>query len=799
MRNLMLVIFLAFLLPSFIHAQDKAEAAISTLFNNYPQEKVVLNLSKQQYLAGESIYLKAYVLSGYQLSDISTNLYVELYDKNKTLVQKSILPLFKGTTEASMALESSMPEGVYYLRAYTHWMLNFGEAMNYLQPIRIYNPYSSNKIVAKEVRLNGRLYPESGILLSGVQSKLAIRLNAEESLPEHWEGSLFEKGNSNAVASTKSLNSQVALLEFIPAAGMEYTVKLKDNKGNEQELPVPAIQQNGVLLQVNNNNDNINYTIYFRSANTTGEGYRVIGTVNDEIVLKALVKKSKGRVDGSFSTKDLPNGVLNLTVFDEKGNPVAQRLTFIKPLSINKADVAVSTDTLSSEEKGYNRWSFTPDSTAWFSYSIQVNDADFAKEDNFFSQLYLTSDFPTAIDHAEWYFNQTDETKGKALDALLITENWQRFDWKELLANQFPVIKYSPEKYLSYIGTVTRKDKIEKLKDVNLVFKAKEGPMQFATAPIDSLGRVYLTQFMFLDTVNVYYQLNNSKNSAKNISIKFQSLNEFFPLKQSLPAVAYTMVPRRENDKLPAEVARAAEATNSARVINEKIKMMEEVVIRYNRRTASQKLNEELSSGLFRSMNETVFDFVNEQQNSATGYQNILDWLVGRVPGMQVRMGNMAERIPYLRNQPVPVYLDEMPVDAAYLTGMSINDIAMVKVIRGAFYGGVQASDGAIAIYTRRGGMHTPFLVPDLPMNTIIGYKKQEAFFSPVYDQKELKTVDDKRGILARQDFMVPDNAGKVAVSFYNNDVSKSFRVYITGFTADGQPIHVNRLIGEKQ
>ena len=57
---------------------QKIQQAVETLYSKYPQEKVIVCLSKNDYIAGETIFFKTYVLSGYQLSVISTNVYVQL-------------------------------------------------------------------------------------------------------------------------------------------------------------------------------------------------------------------------------------------------------------------------------------------------------------------------------------------------------------------------------------------------------------------------------------------------------------------------------------------------------------------------------------------------------------------------------------------------------------------------------------------------------------------------------------------------------------------------------------------------
>ena len=109
------------------------------------------------------------------------------------------------------------------------------------------------------------------------------------------------------------------------------------------------------------------------------------------------------------------------------------------------------------------------------------------------------------------------------------------------------------------------------------------------------------------------------------------------------------------------------------------------------------KLNEKYCTGLFKSAHGTIFDIQNEP--SASGYLNILDWLQGRVAGLQIYTYRHGVRIPFIRGNRANIFVDEMQVDPGYLNALSINDIAMIKVIKGAFAGSI-GGNSAVAIYT---------------------------------------------------------------------------------------------------
>ena len=88
--------------------------------------------------------------------------------------------------------------------------------------------------------------------------------------------------------------------------------------------------------------------------------------------------------------------------------------------------------------------------------------------------------------------------------------------------------------------------------------------------------------------------------------------------------------------------------------------------------------------------------------SGAVSYTNILDWLQGRVASLQV-YNFRGTKIPFLRNRPATIFVDEVRVDYSVLNMIAVPDIALIKVVPNAFALGVNTSGGAIAIYTKRG------------------------------------------------------------------------------------------------
>jgi len=115
-----------------------------------------------------------------------------------------------------------------------------------------------------------------------------------------------------------------------------------------------------------------------------------------------------------------------------------------------------------------------------------------------------------------------------------------------------------------------------------------------------------------------------------------------------------------------------------------------------------EKLNNEYCSDLFKTAEGTILNVGYDP--SARAYLNILEWLQGRVAGLQIYKQKDGVPIPYIRNSRASIYLDEMPVSAETLSMISSADIAMIKVIKTPFVGAFgNGNGGTIAIYTFKG------------------------------------------------------------------------------------------------
>ena len=112
----------------------------------YPQEKVYMHFDNTGYFKGERMYFKAYVTRTDRglPTDISKVLYVDLLNPSGDVIHKSKLRLEKGEAHGDIAIDSIIGTGFYEVRAYTRYMLNFGDETCFSRVIPIFNKPEKN-------------------------------------------------------------------------------------------------------------------------------------------------------------------------------------------------------------------------------------------------------------------------------------------------------------------------------------------------------------------------------------------------------------------------------------------------------------------------------------------------------------------------------------------------------------------------------------------------------------------------------------------------------------------------------
>ncbi|ETZ21425.1 carboxypeptidase regulatory-like domain-containing protein [Pedobacter sp. V48] len=104
-------------------------AKLNTQNDSLSIEKLYLQTDKPSYLAGDTLWFKAYLLNASFLtySNKSGVLYLELSNDSNRLIQRIMVPVNHGMAYGYIGLGQDLMQGGYRLTGYTNWMRNFGE------------------------------------------------------------------------------------------------------------------------------------------------------------------------------------------------------------------------------------------------------------------------------------------------------------------------------------------------------------------------------------------------------------------------------------------------------------------------------------------------------------------------------------------------------------------------------------------------------------------------------------------------------------------------------------------------
>src|SRR5882757_11020937 len=72
----------------------QVDSIINIYADRFPQEKLHLHFDRSVYSKGETIWFKAYLMSGSKASDLSKTLYADWYDATGRLVAHNSFPVF---------------------------------------------------------------------------------------------------------------------------------------------------------------------------------------------------------------------------------------------------------------------------------------------------------------------------------------------------------------------------------------------------------------------------------------------------------------------------------------------------------------------------------------------------------------------------------------------------------------------------------------------------------------------------------------------------------------------------------
>lgn len=791
---------IAFFLFVGFNSNAQYDSLLNILETHYPQEKIYIHYDRPYYNPGETIWFKAYLFDGELPSAISTTMYAELITGNGKILQRKTLPVAGSSSASAFELPDSINSDLLYVRAYTSWMLNFDSSFLYLKPIRIIT--NTQKVNKKKTEPSFYLdfFPEGGDLVSGLGSRVAFKATNDQGLPIKIKGDIVDSKGQKAV-SFSDAHDGMGYFSFTPSPGEKYKAVWKDSKGATHETNLPAAKETGLLLSVNNNSDNITYAL-LRPDNVPAS-YKVLYVVAQmqqrPVYIARINLSVKTQMSAAIPLTELPDGIMQVTVFTEDRQPVAERIVFV-----NRNNYYFITDLHATEKnlkpKAKNVLQVDVGDTLLTNLSVSVTDAATTppddEEENIFSHVLLSSEIKGYVHNPAYYFSNNSDSVKEHLDLVMMTNGWRRFKWADVVAGKWPQIKYFPQPYLTINGNVLGLRESELIgKELSVILQTSKNNSQLMLVPVSPKGEFSAQGMIFYDTAKLYYQFNNDKDKRLTQSASFNIKNNFIIVPDKpvsgLQPLSKPVIPDSSTQKKNEQLT-----TLKRKEFFEgrEVKTLEAVTVTGKTKTPEQKMDEEYTSGFFTGGDGYTFLTANDPL--ANSSMSVLDYLQGKVAGLQISTNGPTGGSLSWRGGTPTLFLNEMNSDVSMIQSVSMNDVAMIKVYRPPFMGAVGGgSGGAIAVYTKKGELLSSS-VKGLNFITIAGYSAMKEFYSPDYSKDADVNKNDYRTTLYWNPYLVFDkNNRRMTIPFYNNDNAKKIRIVIEGVNEQGKLIREEKFI----
>ena len=310
-------------------------------------------------------------------------------------------------------------------------------------------------------KIDLQFFPEGGDAIAGLPCRMAFKAVNEFGKPADVEGTVVNS-RGEQVAAFSSYHDGMGAFDLVPQPGERYEARLSKPFSSEKAFSLPEIQTTGFALRLQERNiENLTFEV---AANQPGKVY-VVGQSQDKLFFfKEISLTTAAAEKVVVSTKDLPAGIARFTLFDQNKNEQAERLAFVNRDRGLKIELRPDKEKYLPREqvKMKVRVSDHAGRPVQGKFSLAVTDEKlltFAddKQGHLLASLLLEQDVKGKIEEPNFYFDPTEPKSEQALDYLLMTQGWRRFEWKEVMEEQ-PVAYQQPGERTVVEGQLFRKN-----------------------------------------------------------------------------------------------------------------------------------------------------------------------------------------------------------------------------------------------------------------------------------------------------------------------------------------------------
>lgn len=792
--------------------QDLIEADYTlTAYTYFMQNAGSDYFFKENLTIGSPLSTKYKITTDYRYDDESGDLHIDFSYLDKQTgepapLKNAHIVTFDGKTTYSQSPSMGITLSPAQQRASSYLYIAFDQYRKYVRIPNFADDYDVT------------FHPEGGYLVPESACRVAFKAIDCKGSATDISGHI-EDVNGKEVARFSSLHSGMGFFTLYPQAGMKYTAVCHTPDGNEKRFSLPEVSTTATVLKVTPNGNSIGI-----SAAGVNRDCQVVIHERGNYLLSASFDSDRQEL--FLRKSDLPTGVVNAVLFDSEWNPLSERLFFVDNDGSYKTSLTSDKQLYTNRERVSLSVALEGYDLPQGNYSVSVTDAKIVPSDSLSGispSLLLTSELRGYVEAPGYYFDRANSNRLEALDALLLTQGWRRYDVPAIVRGNYAQPSYEVEIGQEVTGVIRSKwrNAPEAGAMVNvLVPKYRYGGLFEA----DSAGVFRCNGFDFPENTTLLLQAFNRKGERiyPNFEINAADVRPNAPFR----------LPEAFSSGLDAEAQPHWKD------------FVDQQQIRYQYNGMAVTLDEVIIKGLkvrppedyYEVIASRSFDYKEMEKEGVTSVEEVLRNIAGlqishdgylRYRGFPTALfvDGVLQNAEAVSNKDFYTYMNQKKVDqpgsapkvntatlssghssaALGLGGsydsqldiierISFDIIRRIDFIRGsdAVMFGPQATGGAIMITTKRGNEVESSDSRGYQAVTPLGYQQKAEFYSPKYDTEAARstTIPDLRPTLYWNPCVPVGEDGKSEVTFYTSDSGDTvYDVRIEGVTNCGNII----------
>lgn len=637
-------------------------------------------------------------------------------------------------------------------------------------------------------------HPEGGYAVTGIPNRIAFKAIDRNGRGIHVSGRVVDR-EGEEITVLSDTHCGMGSFVIVPQASDRYTAIISDGT-TELSFELPEATSAAPALRVDNSRASV---ICIAAAGPVPTGSVIVGVQRGYMLFAAPAGGKALNID----KKELANGIVQIMLIGPDGNILSERLTFIRHKTC-QARVASHLSAYLTRTNARMTLSLDGYQVADGSVAVSVTDDRLAALDSavtITSQLLLQGDLKGYVEDAGYYFRNPSRRTDAALDVLLMTQGWKRYDMPAVIQGRYIHPQTAMEYGQEITGSVTTLWRNKPMKDAAISILAPA--YRFADAVMtDADGRFTIDRLNFPEGTKFLLQALNRKGKGDvNFSIDAPAV----PYVPALPPTCVTS---------QAGVVHAAEDGSVKWRMMRNNGLME---ILLDEISVTHRKTADYDGSEYAALAAKSFDREQLDKEHVMTY----DAIIGKIGGL-----TQSDGVLRYHGNPVSYYVDgfrwsaDETVDIDDGESANSNTITAIPtklsdfelmypvtmVQRIDFLQPAQAlslgngnSGGALVITTIDGSEADTWTRPDnVKVITPLGYQRPVEFYSPKYEHASQNDGSDLRSTIYWNP-SVPVSGGTASFDFFTSDNhDTTYTVRIEGLTSGGEIIQTSSSIPVK-